>query len=219
MNTTPTFYTVESQGIMSLRLRDIHLFSVIHTLLGVTLRLVLILAFIITAFTVVTSNTDLLLGIRSYTVLSGSMEPTIPTGSIIYTMKNLGYNLGDVITYKVSEDKLVTHRIVRIKNNGEVVYLTKGDANTAPDAEYVTAEKIVGKTYFSLPVIGRVSGMLKTPAGLFTVVFLPAIVIILFELWNIKKEIEKSVEQRLLQKMKEQGGAQTYSHVWSELLS
>jgi signal peptidase len=219
MNKTQPIYTVEKKGILHLRIRDVKFFRVIGSLISISLRLVLILAFIVTAFTVVTSNTDLLFGIRSYTVLSGSMEPTIPTGSIIYTMKNLGYNLGDVITYKVSEDKLVTHRVVEIKNNGEVLYVTKGDANAAADASAVTADKVLGKTYFFLPFIGRVSGLLKTPAGLFTVVFLPAIVIILFELWNIKKEIEKSVERRILSKLEEQRGAQTYSHVWSELLS
>jgi signal peptidase I len=189
------------------------------TTIELALRTVLVIAFIITAFTVVTSNTDLLLGIRSYAVLTGSMEPNIPTGSIIYSIKNLGYNLNDVITFKTTGDVLVTHRIVSIENTGEVLYGTKGDANTVADRTKISADKILGKTYFSVPYIGRIAGMLKTPQGLFTVVFLPAILIVLFELWNIKKEIEKSVERRILNSLKKQGGVPPHSTIWSESLS
>jgi signal peptidase I len=218
MNTTQ-IYKVEKAHILELRLKDLNILVLFRSTIGIFLRLILILAFIITIFTVITSNTNYLFGIRSYTVLTGSMEPNIPVGSFIFSMKNLGYNVGDVITYKISGETLITHRIVEIQNNGEVLYLTKGDANTVPDSTYITVDKIVGKTYFSLPLIGQISGMLKTPQGLFGAVFLPAVIIVLFELWNIKKEIEKSVEDRILKRMKSQGGAHPHSQLWSESVS
>jgi signal peptidase I len=212
-------YRIEKTNIFDIRLKNLKILQFMKTTIEISLRIVLVIAFIITAFTVITSNTDLLLGIRSYTVLTGSMEPNLRTGSIIYTVKNLGYNLNDIITFKTAGDVLVTHRVVRIENNGEVQYVTKGDANSINDSTKLTADRIVGKTYFSIPYIGRIAGMLKTPEGLFTVVFLPAILIVLMELWNIKKEIEKAVERRILNKLKEQGGAQTHSGLWSESLS
>jgi signal peptidase I len=213
-------YTIQKTGIVpSFSLSLTGFFRLIKRVLEVTLRTTLLLAFIITAFTVVTSYTDLLFGIRSYTVLTGSMDPTIPVGSIIYNLKNLGYNVGDVVTFKTGKDILVTHRIVEVMSNGEVMYLTKGDANSVPDSSYITADKIIGKTYLSIPFIGRAAGMLKTPSGLLTAVFLPAAVIILFELWNIKKEIEKSVEKRILSRVKQEGGVPPHSQLWSESLA
>lgn len=183
---------------------DLKFLRVIRHVLVAFLRTSVVLALLISVFTVITSNTDYL-RIKSFTVLSGSMEPSILTGSVIYTMKNLGYNLGDVITYKTPSGQTVTHRIVGVENNGEVIYRTKGDANSAVDSTPVTSEMIIGKTYFSIPFIGRVGAVLKDPKGLMTVVFLPAIIVILFELWTIKKEIEKNVERKLLERLKEQG--------------
>jgi signal peptidase len=214
MHKTQIYYK-QTTGISDIRLRDVKVLQILKRSIEIALRTILITAFILTTVTVVTSNTELLLGIRSYTVLSGSMEPSIPTGSIIYTMKNLGYNLHDVITFKTAGDQTVTHRVVSIENNGEVLYVTKGDANSSLDGQKVTTDKILGKTYVAIPFIGKLSEILKTPKGLLTAVFLPAVFIILFELWNIKKEIEKSVERRLLQKLKKQGGAHTHS-LWPE---
>lgn len=168
------------------------------------LRTTLVLALLISVFTVITANTNYL-GIKSFTVLSGSMEPSIMTGSVIYTLKNLGYNNNDVITYKSNTGQTVTHRIVAIENNGEVVYRTRGDANSAVDSSPVTSEMIIGKTYFVIPFIGKVGAVLKDPKGLFMVVFLPAVLVIFYELWMIKKEIEKGVEKRLLSKLEQQG--------------
>lgn len=203
---------------LHVRLKDIKLLRTLKTLIEVSMRAVLIVAVLVTAITVVTSNTEAFFGIKSFTVLSGSMEPTLPVGSIIYTQKNLGYNLGDIITFKTSSGMTVTHRVVRVENTGEVIYKTKGDANSSVDSSVVTADKIIGKTYFFLPYIGKISATLKTPQGLIVSVFLPALVVILYELWIIKKEIEKGVEQRLLEKLRQQGEVSTQS-LWLESTS
>lgn len=210
--------TYKTKGFLDIRLKDINYLSNLRVVFEFTLRSVLIVTVILTALTVVTSNTDKFFGIKSYTVLTGSMEPTIPTGSIIYTMHNLGYNIGDIITFKTSSGKTVTHRVAGVENNGQVMYRTRGDANRVNDQEAITADRIIGKTYLSIPYIGKVSSMLKTPQGLFLSVFLPAMFIILYELWVIKKEIEKGVEKRLLKKLQEQGGAYTHS-LWQESIS
>lgn len=211
--------TKQKTGILQSRIKNIKAFGIIKKYTEITLRAILIVAFLVTILTVVTSQTNALFNIRSYTVLSGSMEPTIPTGSIIYTHKNLGYNVNDVITFEAAKDQIVTHRVIDIENNGEVQYITKGDANTTIDQSRVTADKILGKTYFFFPYIGKISAMLKTPKGLITVVFFPALLIVLFELWNIKKEIEKGVERRLLHRMKNEGGAHTHSPLWPNTTS
>ena len=67
-----------------------------------------------------------LFGIRPYVVYSGSMEPKIPTGAVVFT-KEGAYSLetGDIITFH-NEDTVVTHRVVK-KEEG--TFITKGDAN------------------------------------------------------------------------------------------
>ena len=55
-----------------------------------------------------------LFGLQVYTVLSGSMEPTYHTGSLIYVKKVDPYTLstGDVITFMLNEETIATHRIL-----------------------------------------------------------------------------------------------------------
>nr|WP_317283096.1 signal peptidase I [uncultured Sellimonas sp.] len=57
-----------------------------------------------------------LMGYEEMAVLTGSMEPKYPVGSLIYVKEENPENLkvGDVITYRLSEDTVVTHRIVEI---------------------------------------------------------------------------------------------------------
>lgn len=78
-----------------------------------------------------------LAGIQVYTVLSGSMEPTYHTGSVIY-VKKVDYTalrVGDPITFMVDEHTVATHRIVNIIPDDEdptvLRFVTKGDANAA----------------------------------------------------------------------------------------
>jgi len=75
-----------------------------------------------------------LFGIYPYTVLSGSMEPTYHTGSLIYvkTVDPFELEAGAVITFMLDEDTLATHRIVEVVPDPEdastIRFVTKGDA-------------------------------------------------------------------------------------------
>ena len=78
-------------------------------------------------------------GIFPYIVLSGSMEPSIPTGSVIFVQtREIFVQPGDVILYTGSAGN-VTHRVVKDQNE---VYLTKGDANSTCDPLPVKKEQI-----------------------------------------------------------------------------
>jgi len=81
--------------------------------------------------------------IKFMVVQSGSMEPAIHTGSVVMIKPASDYKIGDVITFgEVSKTKApITHRIYDIKVvDGNPVYITKGDANNAPDAREVQKE-------------------------------------------------------------------------------
>lgn len=171
--------------------------NVFYTLLVISVFI--LLPFVV--FTLITSKTALLDGIKSFVIVSGSMEPSIPTGSIIYTLKDDFYSNGDVIAFE-AEGKTISHRVMGIQTVGnEIYYATKGDANNSADGNLVPRENVVGKTYFFVPFLGKLVMSFKTPIGFAIGIVLPALLFILMELWNIKKEIEKATEKRVMQKL------------------
>jgi len=167
-----------------------------------TINIVLTIAIFVflpaVVFTLVTSKTNAILGIQSFVVLSGSMQPTIPVGGIVYTQMQASYQKGDIVAFK-SGDVNVTHRIVDVENDGS--FVTRGDANNASDSKTVAVNDILGKELVFLPYVGNMIIFLKTPIGFFGSVVFPITVFIVLELWNLKKEIEKEIERKLQKKM------------------
>ncbi len=95
-----------------------------------------------------------LLGFTPYQILTGSMEPAIPTHSVVYVKacKPERLRVGDVITYRLgSESALVqTHRIAAIDQD-QALLTTKGDANQSVDQTRVKAENVLGRVEFHIP--------------------------------------------------------------------
>ena len=110
-----------------------------------------------------------LFGIKVYVVLSGSMEPIYKVGSIIYVKEIDVQNLkkDDVITFKLSQEVVATHRIVDIlvDENGKRKFTTKGDANEEIDKLQVDENDIIGKPIFSIPKLGYISTVFNTKQG------------------------------------------------------
>ncbi|MCZ4370132.1 signal peptidase I [Enterococcus lactis] len=102
-----------------------------------------------------------------FNVLSESMKPTIPLGALVVTktvtMEEL--KIGDVITYEL-DGKKVTHRIVsQLEENGDRMYITRGDANNTEDRLPVNEKQIMGKMIYSLPKVGRFGEIISTRVG------------------------------------------------------
>lgn len=118
-----------------------------------------------------------LLGFEVYGVLTGSMVPAYPIGSLIY-VQDVDPNeleLRDVITFS-SGKTIVTHRIVEIvrdeNNPYELKFRTKGDANNDPDASLVGPADIIGKVAFGIPHLGTVANYIQNPPGLYVTIFI-----------------------------------------------
>jgi len=165
---------------------------------------VIFVALILIAGLVALSAFNIPRGLRLYTVQSGSMMPTLPIGSLIISQSQKEYKTGDIITFKSEKDIFVknpknttTHRLVEIKNDKNVIsYITKGDANNSPDATPISSDLILGKTVFSIPLLGFPVAFGRTQKGLIVMIVIPATLIIYSELLNIKKEIIKLIAQR-----------------------
>lgn len=124
-------------------------------------------------------------GFEVYGVLTGSMEPEYPTGSLIYVKKidTSSLQVGDTISFKLSENVIATHRIVELvpdENNPSVMqYRTKGDANDAADSSLVSTEDIIGKVVFCLPKMGYFLNYIQSPTGITTTVLVSLLLIAL----------------------------------------
>jgi len=115
------------------------------------------------------------------------MEPTIHIGSLVISKPSPNYHVNDIITFN-SKDFTNTHRIVEVKDN---LFVTKGDANDAPDSNLVASSQVMGKTIFTIPLIGYLISFAKTQIGFTLLIVIPATIIIYQEIQNIKKQIEK----------------------------
>jgi signal peptidase len=124
-------------------------------------------------------------------VQSGSMEPAITTGSVIFILPAKEYVVDDIITYRMNEQETpTTHRVVDIDEETGT-FITKGDANTSNDMGRVKKENIIGSVRFHIPFLGYVINFAKQPLGFFLLVILPAIIISADEVKKIIQEVKK----------------------------
>ena len=94
------------------------------------------------------------------TVLTSSMEPGLPPGTLII-VKPIDPNdivIGDVVTYQIESGVpgVITHRVIDIatSSNGDRTFTFQGDNNDAPDENAVLPVQIQGKVWYSIPYAG-----------------------------------------------------------------
>lgn len=147
-------------------------------------------------------------GYKTLVVLSGSMESAIKMGSVVAVKPADEYKVGDVITFgeKTKTKTPTTHRIYEIKEAGGIKsYITKGDANNAPDQKPVSENEIIGKVLFSAPYIGYAVNAAQKPIGFLLIIVIPAVIIIYEEVKKIQKEIAKKIDKKRVEKREENG--------------
>ena len=111
-----------------------------------------------------------MLRIETYVVVSGSMEPANPVGTMIYAKKvePSALEVGDVIVFyntdATSDAVPITHRVVENrKASGEII--TKGDANSSNDMQPVIYNNVLGKVIFKVAGLGFAASILSTIRG------------------------------------------------------
>lgn len=140
-----------------------------------------------------------IMGYRVYTVITGSMEPELSVGDMLYVkpVDPSTIKVGDDITFVLNEDLVVaTHRVVRIDAEKSHFY-TKGLANEIEDAP-VHFKNVLGVVQFAIPKLGYVSDFIQNPPGMYITIAAGAVLIILVFLPDFlpkKKEEEKASEE------------------------
>lgn len=146
------------------------------------LNIVVPILFVILALNIMTAKSDKLfeiIGYRSYTVLSGSMEPRFYPGDIVITKhKNkTDIQVNDIVTYRDNDGVIITHRVIEETPEG---YITKGDNNNVEDADILTKENIIGEVKFNIPKIGYVMDFLSKPMVIAAEMILLAVFILFY---------------------------------------
>jgi signal peptidase len=136
-------------------------------------------------------------GWKAFIVSSGSMEPTIPTGSLVVTRYTHPSTLhvNDIITFiaPTREKPTVTHRIVRvIKKETLTTFKTKGDNNKAEDTWRIAGGGVLGKVVMTIPVLGYFFSFIQTKWGILLFILFPAVYIILDEVTTIIKVVKNA---------------------------
>ena len=167
------------------------------------LALVILAAFVYSAGPGEVKN---LLGYSYFTVMTASMESSIPPGSFIITKKMAVEELqvGDAITFFASGlNETVTHRIMEIIPDEEIQFRTKGDDNADFDSEPVPGSRVIGKVVFHVKYLGRVMLQLKQYIGWVLVIFFLLFALSLALGWLFRKDdIPEKQQQQLQQKSK-----------------
>lgn len=174
--------------------------KVITNLVYFLIIVIIVSLAMVTAFSVFEAPGQL----RAFVVSSGSMEPTLKTGSVVLVVPQLDYQVGDIITFKreinaniKDPNSTATHRIIEVKDDeGRATFVTKGDSNQSPDSENAEIARVLGKVKFSIPYIGRVVVFAKTQLGFLIMIIIPATLVVYSELMNIKKEVVKLFKKK-----------------------
>lgn len=103
-----------------------------------------------------------IVGIQAYSVTSGSMEPAIHTGDMVYVRRQRFEQImeGDILTFTIDNGKMiVTHRVLE-KSDLDQSFLTQGDANGQPDGKRVRYEDVLGTVWVVVPGMGYAAAVL-----------------------------------------------------------
>lgn len=151
--------------------------KILKTITGGLVAVVSLVAFLVVGVRLV--------GLQVFAVLSSSMEPDYPTGSLVYVKEvdPAELEVGDVITFLLSHETTATHRIIEIlpdeNDPGTLWFRTKGDANEVEDTNPVQDANVVGTPVFVIPHLGYVIDFIQKPPGLYLAISVGLILAIL----------------------------------------
>jgi signal peptidase I len=137
-----------------------------------------------------------LLGMESFVVLSGSMEPALRVGdlAVVAPTKPDALVPGDVVTYRPSQQPtlVVTHRLVSIgfDEQGRFSFTTKGDANNVVDQVAVNAEAVLGKVVYSIPKLGYLVEFAKQPQGRILLIAIPGLLLVVDYILGTRRRLK-----------------------------
>ncbi len=130
------------------------------------------------------------IGMRAYTVRSGSMTPAIRTGDIVISepISPTDAHVGDIVTFTdpSGSGRLITHRARAVSARGKVVrFVTRGDANNSFERWSVPMDGRIGRVAYRVPAIGYPLTWIGSGLGRVGLIVIPAIALVVLGLLRI----------------------------------
>jgi signal peptidase len=137
-------------------------------------------------------------GHKTFTVMSGSMEPAIRTGDLVVDerIRPLEARVGDVVSFDEPgpSRRLVTHRVRSVRADGaQVRFVTKGDANNTVERWSAPAAGQIGRVVYRIPKLGYALAYFRTPFARIALLVIPALALAIYELvrlWRPERDPE-----------------------------
>lgn len=133
--------------------------------------------------------------LRTYIVPTGSMTPTVLAGSVVVVNpKETTPKIGDIVAFLSPRDttETILHRVTEKTDQG---YKTKGDFNNTNDNWIVPAKNIQGTLVVAIPYVGHVAAFVKKPLGFVLLAVIPALMLGVASLLDIKNGIEEEYKK------------------------
>lgn len=147
-----------------------------------------------------------LFGYEIRQVVSGSMEPNIKTGSLVFintTKEKSQIKEGDILTFKYSAvsgspEEVITHRVIDIESvDGEIYYTLKGDAvENENSVQIIDSTKIIGIVTNHSYFLGLVNTVFQSKIGIVCCLIIPSSLIIIYEIYRIISVIIKDRNEK-----------------------
>lgn len=152
----------------------------VYHVTGVLFRITCVLSSVCMLFLAGILILPKLFGCEPYIVLSGSMEPMIHVGSLVYVGHDKDLEVGDVAAYLAGDGAAVIHRMMGYSDSEG--YTFKGDANETVDLSAVYPGQIIGKYAADLPKMGYVISYLERHALRIGPLSIPAVIPMLLDI-------------------------------------
>ena len=105
----------------------------------------------------------LISGGSALTVLTNSMAPKFPPGTLIIIKPTpiADIKVGDVLTYQITsgDPAVISHRVITrsVSLEGETTFITKGDNNDLADPKPISEVQVKGTLWYAIPYLGFVN--------------------------------------------------------------
>ena len=181
--------------------------KIILGIVNIVSVLIIVAAVFVLCIVVMTSpgKPPQVMGYTALRIVTGSMAPTydVDTLVIVKDTKASEIKKGDVISFYSADPSLDgavnTHRVVEVREeNGQRIFVTKGDSNNVADAYNVEEKYLIGKVVYASKILGKLSRLISNPIVFLPVILIPLAVILISNLVStmvLAKKIAKEEEE------------------------